>query len=365
LQALAALGFVALGALSSPSGWAGLAALAVSWLGLLASAVQSSRARAVLRAALDAELGAGPADPSPLAQRLLGEPPRAGLVLPFRFSHPAVERIDDIAYATAAGARNRLDVYRPRGAREPAAPVVLQIHGGGWMVGHKRQQAMPLLYQLAASGLVCVSANYRLSPRATFPEHLIDVKRALIWIRRHIAEHGGNPECVVVTGGSAGGHLAALLALTPNLPEYQPGDEEVDTRVQGCVPMYGVYDLAGLGTGRPRPHLIALWERQILKRKLADAPEAFAAASPITHVRADAPPFFVVQGGHDTVVSPEDARGFAQALRGVSRAPVVYAELPLAQHAFDIFHSIRTRHALAAIQRFLAFAIGGCGDREA
>src|SRR4029450_4266482 len=72
--------------------------------------------------------------------------------------------------------------------------------------------------------------------------------RALRWIRERMAEYGGDPDFVVVTGGSAGGHLAALLALTPNDPEFQPGFEDVDTSVTACVPFYGVYDL-GEGFG--------------------------------------------------------------------------------------------------------------------
>ena len=87
-----------------------------------------------------------------------------------------------------------------------------------------------------------MTANYALSPKATFPDHLIDVKRALAWVKEHIAEYGGDPGYVVISGGSAGGHLSSLAALTPNRPEYQPGFEAVDTTVQACVPFYGVYD---------------------------------------------------------------------------------------------------------------------------
>ena len=79
---------------------------------------------------------------------------------------------------------------------------------------NKHEQALPLMNHLAARGWVCVAANYRLSPRATFPDHLIDLKRALAWIREHIAEFGGDPGFVAATGGSAGGHLSSLLSLT-------------------------------------------------------------------------------------------------------------------------------------------------------
>ena len=117
--------------------------------------------------------------------------------------------------------------------------MLLQIHGGGWMISNKNQQGFPLVYKLAANGWVCVSINYRLSPKATWPDHLVDCKRALAWVREHIDEYGGDPDYVVVTGGSAGGHLAAMVGLTANDPEYQPGFEAVDTTVRAMIPLYG------------------------------------------------------------------------------------------------------------------------------
>src|SRR2546421_8998590 len=120
------------------------------------------------------------------------------------------------------------------------------------MVGDKGQQALPLMLHLAAEGWVCVAANYRLSPRVAFPEHLLDCKLALRWIRENIAEYGGDPEFVVVTGGSAGGHLAALIALTPNDPEFQPGFENVDTSVTAGVAVFrGLQPPAGVRPPRP------------------------------------------------------------------------------------------------------------------
>jgi acetyl esterase/lipase len=98
---------------------------------------------------------------------------------------------------------------------------------------------------------VCVSINYRLSPRAAWPDHIVDVKRALAWIKEHIADYGGDPNFVAITGGSAGGHLCSLAALSPNEPSFQPGFEEADTSVACAVPFYGVYDFTNRdGTGR-------------------------------------------------------------------------------------------------------------------
>jgi acetyl esterase/lipase len=357
-QTLAIVAFIALGALHGWPGWVALGLMVSSWLGLWISLLQSLRAPKVIEAAIEQGLGGAARDsmPQELAARLRVPLPRTQLLRPFRFGHPEVEVIHDIPYAERGGARNWLDIHRSR-QRQGLAPVVLQIHGGAWVMGHKRQQALPLLTDLASRGFVCVAANYRLSPRATFPAQLIDVKMALVWIRLHIAEYGGDPDCVVVTGGSAGGHLAALLALTPNRPEYQPGFEGIDTHVQGCMPFYGVYDLAGISDAPPGPPLIALWERSVLKQPHATARGAFEEASPFKHVSADVPPFFVVHGSHDSLVPVRGARSFVAALKRVSRSPVVYAELPLAQHAFDLFHSIRTHELIRGVHRFLAYVV--------
>ena len=176
-------------------------------------------------------------------------------------------------------------------------------------------------------------------------------------MKQHIAEYGGDPDYVVISGGSAGGHLASLAALTPNRPEYQPGFETVDTTVQGCVPFYGVYDftnrdgIRGRGMGK-------FLERRVMKSKLATAREAWEAASPMDQVNQGAPPFFVVHGANDTLVPVAEARSFVQLLRAASDAPVAYAELPGAQHAFEIFRSVRTLHVVRGTERWLAWAYG-------
>jgi acetyl esterase/lipase len=209
------------------------------------------------------------------------------------------------------------------------------------------------MQHLAAKGWVCVTANYRLSPKATFPDHLIDVKRALAWIKDHIAQYGGDPSFVAVSGGSAGGHLAALTALTPNEARYQPGFEDADTTVDACVPLYGVYDFTNRFKHWDPGFERWLLGRSVMKVRMAKDRLAYERASPMSQVSESAPPFFVIHGRNDRLVPVEEARHFVQLLRERSKAPVVYAELPGAQHAFEIFHSLRTSHAVDAIGRFL------------
>jgi len=273
--------------------------------------------------------------------------------LPGRDARVVVER--DIAYAPG-GRRAKLDIHRPAEGAGPKAPVLVQVHGGAWMIGAKEHQGIPLMQHMASQGWVCVSVNYRLAPKHRFPTQIVDVKRALAWVKEHVAEYGGDPDYVVITGGSAGGHLAALAALTPGDPAYQPGFEDADTFVRAAVPVYPVLDLAG-ASGLPsaeqmRDHFLA---PKVVGATLDEAREVFEAGSPLLRITPDAPDFFVLHGTRDSLVDVNQARVFVRRLRDVSNASVVYAELPGAQHAFDIFHSVRSGHVVRAVGRYLTW----------
>jgi acetyl esterase/lipase len=269
-----------------------------------------------------------------------------------RFAHD-----HDLSYGPA-GRANLLDVWRREDLpRDGAAPVLIQIPGGAWTIGHKQGQAYPLMSHLAERGWICVAINYRLSPRSRWPAHIVDVKRAIAWVRANIAAYGGDAGFIAVTGGSAGGHLSALAALTPNLAEWQPGFETADTSVAAAVPFYGAYDWTnrdGVGHAGLVPHL----EKSVVKAPLAEAFDEYDQASPMSHVGPDAPPFLVSHGVNDALIPVEQARFFVERLRAVSRAPVAYAELPHAQHAFDVFGSPRGTHAAEAASRFLGVVYG-------
>jgi acetyl esterase/lipase len=248
--------------------------------------------------------------------------------------------------------RHRLDVITPAGGVR-GAPVMLYVHGGAWIIGNKEEQGKPMLYELVARGWVCVAMNYRLSPKATWPDQIVDVKRGIAWVRQHIADYGGDPSFLAISGGSAGGHLSALAALSANDPSWQPGFEDDDTSVDACVPFYGVMDLTGGNGGRYDRGLFHLLERRVMKTTIEKDRALFEAASPTYRVRADAPPFFVLHGTNDTLVPVDMARRFAAALRTASSAPVAYAELPLAQHAFDVLASLRCQATTGGVVTFL------------
>lgn len=352
LQAIGAGVLVALGALDAWPGWLGLGITLVSWVGLLVLSAVSRRSGLVFDSALTEGIGLDPPDH-------LRKPRWSQAVFPFLLRDRRVERIKNLEYGPY-GRRNLLDVYRPRNvaADTSPAPVLLQIHGGAWVIGDKNQQGLPLMLHLAAEGWVCVAINYRLSPKATWPEHLVDCKRALSWVREHIAEHGGNPDLICVTGGSAGGHLAAMTALTANDPQYQPEFESADTSVTACVPFYGVYDFNALFDGsRGSDRAARLLARWVMKTTPEEDSAAFEAASPISHLRPDAPPFFVIHGTNDNLAPVGQARTFVERLREVSKEPVLYAEVPGASHAFDVFYSTRTGNAVSAVDRFLAWIV--------
>ncbi|MEE2702561.1 MAG: alpha/beta hydrolase [Myxococcota bacterium] len=351
-QALATALFIGGGALDGWPGWLGLLVTLGSWWGLLRLLPVARQSQVAIERALCEGLGdryAAGLTRWPLTP----EPPRGRLALPFWLTDPAVQITRDLRYADGAERRHLLDVYAPRAGTEHA-PVLLQIHGGAWIMGEKREQARPLMNHMAARGWVCVAINYRLSPKHRFPAHLLDIKLAIRWIREHIHAYGGNPDFLVATGGSAGGHLSALTALSANDPEYQPGFEQVDTSVRACVPFYGIYDFANR-YGQPG------WEgmskflgERVFERPFAEDPQAFRKASPVERVHPDAPPFLVIHGDADSLAPVRESRVFVQALRERSKSPVAYAEIPGAQHAFEVFHSPRTQRVVQGVERFLS-----------
>jgi acetyl esterase/lipase len=337
---------------------AGVALATGTAVGLATIIKQSQDARELIEEALCDGLGADyteALDPRPTDTDLAT--PWRQLLWPFRMRTDDVERTSDVSYGPA-GSRNLLDVYRHRDHPQ-GAPVLLQVHGGGWVIGDKDTQGIPLMQHMAARGWVCVAMNYRLSPRSKFPDHLVDVKRALAWVREHAGEYDADPSFVAVTGGSAGGHLAALMALTPNEPEYQPGFEGADTSVQAAVPFYGVYDFAAeSGTRSALQRRDQFLNKYVMQADATSAAQEYAKASPLLRIGPDAPPFFVVHGAHDTLVPVVEAREFAERLQEASKQPVAYAELPGTQHAFDIFPSIRSAHMVRGVERFLNWCLG-------
>jgi acetyl esterase/lipase len=256
----------------------------------------------------------------------------------------------DLAYGSDSPAQV-LDIWRrPDLPLDAGAGVLVMVHGGSWVGGDKRMASTGLLAELAERGWVCVSIDYRLGPKNRWPNQIVDVKKAIAWVRANIAEHGGDPSFVAISGGSAGGHLAALAALTGNDPEFQPGFADADTSVQAAALLYGVYDLTARnddGSTRLRDYL----RKVLFDADFTEDPATWRAASPVWRLHADAPPMFVVHGDRDEIVSVGQARQFIEAARPLSKFG--YAELPYAHHAFDVVPSARSRATEYAIGQFL------------
>ena len=273
------------------------------------------------------------------------------LLLPFSsWKSDEVKTIKNVVYQEVDGFHLKLDIRHNKNIGRNA-PVLLQIHGGAWTHGYgsKNEQGVPLMVEMAKRGWVSISIDYRLCPAATFPEHIIDCKRALVWVKEHIREYGGNPDYIVVTGGSAGGHLSSLLALSANRPAFQPGFEDKDTTVQGCIPFYGIYDLLDQQKLQRSLGLDIILSKKIIRQTKKENEALYRLMSPVTHVNKDAPPFLVIHGDKDSLTSLGEAQYFASLLDESSTQTVEFAEITGAQHAFDIFSSVRSDYVLFGV----------------
>jgi acetyl esterase/lipase len=276
---------------------------------------------------------------------------RTALQFPF---HPRdMQLVKNVVYGPME--RQRLDVWR-MSTTPLHAPVVLFVHGGSWTIGDKREQGRPMLHEFVRRGWIAIVPNYRLAPRHPWPAQILDVTRALGWVKKNVATYGGDPECVVVAGGSAGGQLAALVALSADDPTWHPDDmsDVTDWSVRGAMSFYGVLEMTGdeshwRGLGRG---IRILLEHRIVQVPFSGNETIYKAMSPYDRIGADAPPFFVVQGRNDTLVDVQVARDFVTKFRDVARAPMYYVELPFTQHAFDISASPRTSATTRAAVAF-------------
>ena len=278
--------------------------------------------------------------------------PRNLLYAPFTRVRRDVEVTRDIEFYRADGKSVHLDVYRPLVGGEKR-PALVYLHGGGWILGTKNDQGLPLCNHLATLGWVCVNANYRLSPGATWPEQLVDAKAAVAWLRDHADEYGVDRDFVAIAGGSAGGHIAAMTALTPGDKSLQPGFEDEDTSLQSVITFYGVYDIANKHGTHNDEFLTKFLGPLVIKAFPDEEPEKFLAASPLENVSKVEMPWLILQGDSDTLTPVNGAREFANALRDASQHTVIYGELPKAQHAFDIYYSPRAIAAVELASRFL------------
>jgi acetyl esterase/lipase len=301
---------------------------------------RSLRAASAIEQALDRDIGAqwrrAGAMHSISPRRHLGRI----LIAPLPLFHRGVTRISNISYGDA-GRRNRLDLFERREGGG-SGPVLIHLHGGGFSFapGRRSFYARRLLFRLARKGWVCISATYQLQPAAAFPDELIDVKRVITWARARVGGYGGDPNRIVLAGSSFGARLATLAGFTTNDPAFQPGFEQADTSVAAVVGLYGYY--GSIASHRLLP------------------------SSPFDYAERGSPPLLIVHGDQDTLTPAKCARALAQRARDASDNPVVYVELPGAQHSFDLLTSIRFEAVIDGIEAFATIATAHLSraDRE-
>jgi acetyl esterase/lipase len=264
---------------------------------------------------------------------------------------PRIEIIRDQIFHQEAEFQLKLDIYRPRNTKKKH-PGILQIHGGAWITGSKRQASF-LMASMAALGWTCFSVSYRFSPDIIFPEHLIDIKRALCWIRNNAEEHGLDPDFIIATGGSSGGHLASMTALTQNQPEFQPGFEKADTSIQGCVPIYGVFNFTDPFDEKTQFPAKARLMEMLCGGTPETQPDRYQQITPANWISAKTPPFLLIQGETDALISTIDTQGFWDALQTQKVPNSAFLRLPLVEHAFDIFPTLTAQCIVPTIERYL------------
>ena len=291
------------GDLDSPPALVALAVAGVSFLATPVIIMRSLRARPVIEHALAEGLGRGwrhSIAPGLSGRTSSGLPWVRILLAPLPLIRTDVRRFANIAYGES-GRKTKLDLYRRR-TRASGGPILIHLHGGHFRTGRKSFEARALLQRLASRGWVCISANYRLQPSATFPDYLVDVKNVIRWARAHGHEHGADPAHVIVAGSSAGAHLATTAALTENDPRSSRASRTPTRR------------------SRPRSDCTATTARStatvsLSRRRLPITPPG-CASSPDCH------------GDQDTFVPAEHARQFVERVRATATKPVVYVELP-------------------------------------
>jgi acetyl esterase/lipase len=320
---------VVLGGASNPAGAVAAVVLVIVACALAMLLVRSHLAARRLRTRVTGDVPAARG-----VQRLTGRPvPRPPGVV--------VERA--IEYAVLDSGPVTLDMIR-RTVPRAEAPVVVYVHGGGWTGGDPQRQAHALYNALALDGWVVLTIRYPFTPHVNVEQQVDAVRAAVRWARDGLRAHNTQATTVVLAGGSAGGHLATLAAFTPT---------DDDERVDACVGMYAVYDLAN--RNRTRAHWTKVPEI-VMRATVDDAPERYRDLSPLDRIHDATPPMLVVHGTHDTLVPIGEGEQFVDAMRAAGR-PVEFVRVDGAQHAFDAFGAITGRTVAAVVRDWLNRAV--------
>jgi acetyl esterase/lipase len=251
----------------------------------------------------------------------------------------SLETHPDLTYARYGEREVKLDLYRPKERKDPV-PAIVCIHGGGWFKG-ERSSMTNLAMALAARGFVTVSISYRLSGEAKFPAAIEDVKAAVRWLRANAATYGIDPANIGVTGLSAGGHLAALLATSGGLAalEGEGGHAEQSSAVQACIAMGAQSDLLSARIGELSAKADDPFYRTFLGGPQSEIRETYAMASPRHHLDESDPPLLFMSGANDDPSTHADETRADLEKLGIPTGLVLIKDAPHSflgrQDAFD------------------------------
>jgi acetyl esterase/lipase len=271
---------------------------------------------------------------------------------PDRVTHWAggVTSLADVTYQTLPGYRPQIvDIYMPPKGKAPK-PLILYIHGGGWMGGHTRHSGAlanfpAMLASLASEGFVVASLEYRLSGEARFPAQLQDARAALRFLKANSKRFGLDPKRTGIWGGSAGGHLTALTALSCGDRSLDPAGLDAPTGsecAQAAVTWYGVFDFAALVASKSGATDDA--GSRLLGCDGPCSNDKYAAASPVTYIDPKDPPFLLIHGDEDKVV-PVAQSHLAEARLKAAGVPVESRYIPGVDHSFIGSTPAQTRSA--------------------
>lgn len=213
-----------------------------------------------------------------------------------------------ITYVSGPGAdpiKHRIDLYRPQGQTD--LPVLLYFHGGVWQKGDK-DQYRNIGEAFAQRGVLTAVVNYRLTPAVRHPEHVRDAARAVAWIIRHAAEHGGRADRVYLSGHSAGGHLVTLLLFDQR---YLRAEGVEPDAIAGVIPLSGVFDLIKGLDDTPDGGAPAY-----IHQPFGNEPTVLVQASPVRQIRDTRVPILVILAGEDYQAMQRQSREFVDAVRG-------------------------------------------------
>ena len=234
----------------------------------------------------------------------------------------SVKAKTDIPYADSENPAQRLDLYLPaKPAGEKPLPVIVYIHGGAWRAGSKTGGRSNLMPYVTGGEYAGVSVEYRFSQEAKWPAQIHDCKAAVRWIKGHAKEYNLDPDRIAVWGGSAGGHLVAMLGVSGDVKELEGalGNHlDQSSRVTCVADYFGPTDLLTMGDFPSTiDHNAAdSPESVLIGGAIPENREAASKASPLNYVTKDDAPVFIAHGTKDNMVPFNQSEIFAAALKG-------------------------------------------------